>query len=297
MKFGTSASLLEVVHRQGAGMLDIDDSILSTASVSPSEISLGEGTGGATTLTITNSGSSPVTYTLGNQAAVSSGGATNAPGFFLGNAAVAFSAPSVTVPAGGSATVGVTITKPLAQGHQYGGFIRLAGDNGTTLRVPYAGFSGDYQAIQVLTPTPFSFPWLAKRNGSSFSKQSDGAVYTTKDGDVPYFLLHFEHQARRLELTVLDAATGQPFTGNGALQRQPTFSTEDYLRRNSTSTAFFAWAWDGTLKRNTPGGEFANPVPEGTYKVRVSVLKALGDEANPAHSETWTSPAFVIDRP
>ena len=26
-------------------------------------------------------------------------------------------------------------------------------------------------------------------------------------------------------------------------------------------------------------------------------IKALGDAANPAHWETWTSPAFVIDRP
>ncbi len=297
VNFGTSPSLLEVVHRQGAGMVDIDDSILSTASVSPSEISLGEGTGGATTLTITNSGSSAVTYTLGHQAAVSTGRATNAPGFFLGNAGVAFSAPSVAVPAGGSATVGVTITKPLSQGQQYGGFIRLSGDNGKVLRVPYAGFSGDYQAIQVLTPTSFGFPWLAKSSGRSFTKQSEGAVFTTKDGDVPYFLLHFEHQARRLELTVLDAATGEPFTGKGALQRQPTFSTEDFLRRNSTSTGFFAWTWDGTLKRNTPGGEIANPVPEGSYKVKVTVLKALGDPSNSAHTETWTSPAFTIDRP
>jgi minor extracellular serine protease Vpr len=31
--------------------------------------------------------------------------------------------------------------------------------------------------------------------------------------------------------------------------------------------------------------------------VKVSVLKALGDESNPAHWETWTSPSFVIARP
>ena len=47
-----NAAFLDVVHRQGAGMLDIDDAILSTATVEPSRISLGEGTGGAATLTV-----------------------------------------------------------------------------------------------------------------------------------------------------------------------------------------------------------------------------------------------------
>ena len=31
--------------------------------------------------------------------------------------------------------------------------------------------------------------------------------------------------------------------------------------------------------------------------VTVSVLKALGDENNPAHWETWTSPEITIARP
>ena len=33
------------------------------------------------------------------------------------------------------------------------------------------------------------------------------------------------------------------------------------------------------------------------YKLNVRALKALGDEANPAHWESWTSPAITIDRP
>jgi minor extracellular serine protease Vpr len=38
-------------------------------------------------------------------------------------------------------------------------------------------------------------------------------------------------------------------------------------------------------------------VPDGRYILTLSVLKALGDPDNPAHWETWTSPAFAIDRP
>ena len=50
--------LLDIVHRQGAGMLDIDDAIASTTTISPGKLSLGEGTGGTATLTLRNSGSS-----------------------------------------------------------------------------------------------------------------------------------------------------------------------------------------------------------------------------------------------
>ena len=35
----------------------------------------------------------------------------------------------------------------------------------------------------------------------------------------------------------------------------------------------------------------------GSYKLVVKALKALGDPANPAHWETWTSPTITIDRP
>ena len=38
-------------------------------------------------------------------------------------------------------------------------------------------------------------------------------------------------------------------------------------------------------------------VPDGMYVMRLSVLKALGDDSDPAHWETWTSPVITIDRP
>jgi hypothetical protein len=38
-------------------------------------------------------------------------------------------------------------------------------------------------------------------------------------------------------------------------------------------------------------------VPNGQYVVKITVLKALGDDDNPAHVETWTSPVITIARP
>jgi len=37
--------------------------------------------------------------------------------------------------------------------------------------------------------------------------------------------------------------------------------------------------------------------PTGQYLVKVSALKAMGDESNPAHWETWTSSVITIARP
>ena len=62
----------------------------------------------------------------------------------------------------------------------------------------------------------------------------------------------------------------------------------------SRATGFFAFAWDGTTFAGQ-GQTFT--VPDGEYVVTISVLKALGDAHNPAHTETWESPSIILDRP
>ena len=48
---------------------------------------------------------------------------------------------------------------------------------------------------------------------------------------------------------------------------------------------------------STVGGNKVYKVPNGTYRIVITVLKALGDENNPAHVETWTSPVITLARP
>jgi minor extracellular serine protease Vpr len=280
---------LDNVHRQGAGMLDIVGAIGSTTQIEPAKLSLGESQAGPATrsLAIENKSSQPVTYDLSHVPALSTGGSTFTPGFFTGFASVAFSSSSITIPAGGSATVDVTISANpgLPDGSQYGGYIVLTEqDSGDIYRVPYAGFKGDYQAIVALTPTPFEFPWLASLSEGFLTNQPDGATYSMVDDDIPYILIHLDHQVRRLRMEVRDANTGKAW--HRALDI-------DYVGRNSTSTSFFALPWDGT----TVNGKKVNTVPDGQYVIVLSVEKALGDGNNPAHVETWTSPVITVDRP
>src|SRR5439155_3662471 len=122
------------------------------------------------------------TFDLSHVGAMTTDGNTFAPTATMGGyATVDFQAPSVMVAAGASAQVDVTITADpaLAQGSIYGGYIVLTPQvAGTAIRVPYAGFKGDYQAVQILVPTASAYPWLASKNGNAFTNQPNGATFT-----------------------------------------------------------------------------------------------------------------------
>ncbi|HET9227052.1 MAG TPA: S8 family serine peptidase, partial [Thermoanaerobaculia bacterium] len=288
--------LLDNVHRQGAGMVQIADAVQTTSHVTPSKLALGESEAGPATrtLTVTNNGATAVTYDLGHAPALATGPNTFTPAFFNGPSTVTFSSPTVTVAAGGIATFDVTISPNggLADRSLYGGYILLTPQGGgQQLSVPFAGIKGDYQSIQVLVPTVNNFPWLARQVGANFVNQPGGATYTLVGTDVPFLVLHFDHQVQRLEVEIRNAATGQKL--------HPVFSNaieDEFLPRNSGAATFFSFAWDGTRLHNN-GNDKVKVVPDGQYTLTVKALKALGDANNPAHWETWTSPVVTLDRP
>lgn len=204
---------------------------------------------------------------------------------------------SVTVPAGGSASVDATITAASGPDKaQYGGYIVFTPQGGGQVyRVPFAGFVGDYQSIQVFTG---AYPALAKLNSctppaallrgldcfgiGSYGGLAGGGTFnlTAAVNQTPYLLVHLDHQVRKLRAEVFA-------TGGRAWHR--AFDLE-FLPRNSTSTSFFAFPWDGT----TFAGNKTYVVPNGTYVIKLSAQKALGGDAD---WETWTSPVITIARP
>ena len=295
-----SLGFLDHTHRQGAGMMDIVGTVQATTLVEPSQIALGESEAGPKTQTVTvkNEGGASITYDLSHVAALATGpntqsGASYAPsGVFDAASGVVFSAASVTVPSGGSASFDVTIAAnpTLPERSLYGGYVVLTPQGGgAVVRVPFAGFKGDYQSTVVLTPTANGYPWLAKLNGASFSNQPAGGTFSLVGSDVVYFLLHLDHLSRRVRLEAFDAVSGKAWH---------RVSDDEYMTRNSSPGGFFLFPWDG----NTFTGKGKNAsqqytVPNGKYVVKVSVLKALGDESNPDHWETWTSPVVTIARP
>ena len=290
--------ILESPLREGAGLIKVDRAAAATAWVSPRKIALGEGLGGSQILTITNSGSTPVTYNMTSSTAISPFGTSSAwPNSFSFDAfeeTVTVSSPQVTVPAGGQAfvTASISVGAGTPDGELYGGFIQLMPTTGgNAISVPFAGYKGDYQAQQVLSPTANGFPWFARLSGGSFTKiTAAGSTFTLANGDNPYFLFHLNIPARRFNVQVENA--------DGSFV-QPVFNfadKEEFLPRNSTATGFFAFAWDGTRGQDN-GNNNRKVVPNGTYMLKLSVLKPLGDVNNAADWETFTSPAFSIARP
>jgi hypothetical protein len=283
---------LDHVHRQGAGMLDIDDAILATTKIEPGKIAVGEGEAGPQdfTLSVENNGPMEVTYDLSYVSAIATTGTWASDlGFWLTNEYVDFGAASVTVPAGGTGTVNVTIYPPTGPDlGTYGGYIVFTPqDGGQVYRVPYAGFVGDYQALPVLTANPYGLPWLL-----------GGTTFTMTDGDYPEFWVNLGHQVEQLYFEIHDANTGKPV--------HPVFNRFvdlEYVGRNANYNYIFSYDWDGTrIHSNGYNGKgytkyLTKIVPDGDYIVTLKVLKALGDDNNPAHWETWTSPVITIDRP
>ena len=125
---------LEPTWRQGAGLAQIVEAVTTPASVTPAKISLGEGSGVARrALTVSNTSSAPITYNLSALTTVGTGPSTAAGAvypfnfsYLLGSNTATFSSPSVTVPAGGSASVRVTIQAGAWPDKSlYGGYVVL----------------------------------------------------------------------------------------------------------------------------------------------------------------------------
>jgi len=313
---------LDNVHRQGAGMVDIDDAIKATTMIVPGKLSLGETEAGPATrtLTLTNSGNASITYDLFNVDAIGTTGTfpvDPAFGFWLPATQVEFNAPSVTVPAQGSATVTVKITAdPLEDdiptGGLYGGYLVFQdhANADTMFSVPYAGFKGDYQSIVAIPTAPVIGKLRAPfvKAPQIYDAAPANEVWTLQSPDeTPNVLIHFDHQVRHLELQVVDAATGKPV--------HPVFSNvleRDFVARNGlrppaggpyntdpNNDDVTAFPWDGTRMHDNGNGtpDHRKVVPDGSYKIVVKALKAGGDPKNPAHWETWTTPTIKIDRP
>jgi hypothetical protein len=293
-----SLGFLDNVHRQGAGMLDILGAVQSATFIKPGKLSLGEGTGPITKrITIRNNGRMSVTYTFDHAPALATGPTAVVnpfdpnriftPAFFVGPATVTFSTPSVTVAPGDFRAVQVTITPNTALGNKsiYGGYIVVNPSAGETLRVPYVGFKGDYQSIQILNEALLGGSPLILDADLNDLPPNHGA-FTLQGTDQPTVTFHTDLQARRVILEVIDAS-------GKTLGR--AFDIE-FFPRNSTSNSVFGLSWNGTFM---PGdhGVGVKTAPDGQYTLRLSLEKPLAEKNNPAHTESWTSPTIAIDRP
>jgi minor extracellular serine protease Vpr len=322
-----ASTTLDSTIRQGAGLLNVANAVQQTTSVTPGKLSLGEGLGGSRTLTVRNNGTTAKTYSLSfvnTSSPIASpltvGATTSQPPFTFFSTGSPGTSVSFTVdgsPAtqvnllpGQSKDVTATITVPAALFDRtlYGGFLVLsnAASPADRLRVPYIGFKGDYQSIQVIGNAGCGMPLLARfgaatdriqcttpaRTIDGLIGQPAGGTWAQPKRDPVIVLYHFDHQAVSVTLTLLNAATGQPVTqGN----RSPVLQNIELHSRNSAPTTFFAFVWDGSQAVSNRDTTQRKTTPGGVYKLKITLtkVKALND-SRAAGTETWTSPAIML---
>ncbi len=282
--------LLEPVHRQGGGLIDIPQAVTTDVAVTESKISLGEGEAGpvTTTLTITNSSDRDRTYTLDSEHGLTTYGATSTSPRFLSIAGdVQLSAESVTVPAGGSATFTATIGEDFGvDGAIYGGWVTLSGD-GDELRVPFAGISGDYQGLTAM-PYAYLVHYDAEADGLDFSEPFRKFSMVGQDVPGVFFDLTFPVQQFYMDVyrATPDGEKGEKVHSN--FINYATFIDQGRLKSATMLP------WDGTYQGNNGKNGKVRRVADGDYVLEIRVLKALGDPSNPEHWEQWVSPAFTV---
>ncbi len=277
---------LDHSFRQGAGMLQIDDAITADQRLAPGQLSLGDGTETDATVTLTNEGETDVTYELGHEGTVGTAVNTFSPSFFLPGSALD-GPETVTVPAGGSISVDLTITAPDngLPNHQYGGYVTFTptDDDHDALRVPYSGYEGDYQDLPLFGYYEYVdgeavFVEREPRLQQSIDRIVDGEAVAVVEA-------FFGHFPQELRLTAEHERTGHTFT----------VLEQSYVSRSPDPETYTEYVWDG----RTAAGESDNrrPVPKGRYTLTLEALRTLGDPENPEHWDTWESPSFYVSPP
>jgi minor extracellular serine protease Vpr len=296
------SGLLDHTFRQGAGMIQVDRAITADQRVTPAQVALADEDTTTTTLTVRNHGSEAVTYEVGHVNGLQTVVGTFLPDFWLTPVPVQLSPETVTVPAGGSADVSVTITAPYVglANHQYGGnvtFTPVEESDATTLRVPYVGYAGDYVDEMGLLGYWWWGPGaddqpefvevdplfaVEREDGYEFI-EDDGHVFRTRDGEYPVVAPFFGHFPQEMELWAVDQARGKRYL----------VMQDEYLQRSPALVQRSLFEWDGTVRAGN--SENRRPLPSSTFTLELRVLRALGDADDAEHWDTWESPEFELD--
>ena len=295
------AGLLDHSFRQGAGMIQIDETIGADQRVEPGQIAVGDGPETEVTLTVWNDGDEDIEYAIGHVGTLGTAANTFAPAF-LGPGSAIDAPENVTVPADGSAEVDVTIAAPEFgwPNHQYGGYVVMTADDedATTLRVPYAGYDGDYLDLPLFgyyadadefveqKPRLSKLVEVEDEEGETeivYEPVEEGHEFTVAEGDYPVIEAFFGHFPRSMRVYAVDQRNG----------REHLVLDDQYLPRSEGPTEYWPFPWPGVVQAGR--SDNVRPVSSGTYTLRVEALRTLGDPEYEDHWETWESPAFELD--
>lgn len=288
----TALGLPELVIRQGAGLLQIDNAILTNQSISPGKVELGESQRGPKRVrfTLKNSSRRAITYSIENITSIGTLG-TSDPAFDLLEGQL-IAPRTIKVPARGKVKFNVAMSAPVGapNGYIYGGWLKLTAGGAQTLTVPYAGMAGDYQSVPIFDNplTGGVLPALGQLVDGDVTPvgATPGYTFTMAEDDLPYLMFHLEYPVSNLKVdvyTVTEYGTRGKLLGNN-------FTLGKYGRDPS----YLTLPWDGTY--STGRGKKARSIEAkpGQYILQLRALKPMAKPNRARNWVTWDSPAFTI---
>lgn len=282
---------LEATHRQGAGVIDVTAALGAEGALSPSGVNVGDGTGPRSfelelTSTIGRVWRSE-TYRMRHETAVATTGDIRDPEFHAAEPEVSFEPETVELRPGESATVTATVapSAELPEGSVFGGRVvaEPEDEEGVPLAAAYAGYFGEYLDIPVLDHP--DYPKLAvevdedpETGEAEYRDIEDGETFGIAEGPLPTALVYLNHPPAVMEIDLENLDTGEVVR----------WHREEFVGRSPGP--------DDTLPVDIEQVADALPgvLEAGRWSVEVRVLKALGEEEDPEHWETWSSPAFTL---
>ncbi|KAF9579504.1 hypothetical protein BGW38_004214, partial [Lunasporangiospora selenospora] len=286
--------------KQGAGLVNVLNAILTTTSVFPDHIDLLDTNNlqKKVQITIKNTGKKSETYDLSHIPADSLNSYPGKNSFPETTpivekhyASVSFSAKSIKIAAGKSAKITVNFKEPktgeASQFPMYSGYIVATPQKGNiAVNVPYIGIKGDISKVPIQDASE-GFPALLAVKG--------GSVVEVPKGN---FTFDFK-QYRPLVVTRLGSHT--PNHTIRVFDAQNTF--KGYLHTSNAGTAsgprgrhlfvddegkidFSAWIWSGQVKAD-PTATAATTLPAGQYSLVVASQKKFTKGAYPADYEVF----------
>jgi hypothetical protein len=313
----TTYDYLAPVAQQGGGEVDAFAAVHTSTVIDVANLAFNDTAHFVkeANFTITNRGSSEITYNFDYVNAATAytlpdDGSTQPqtfpPDLVTSGATVQLSSGSVSVAAGKSEVVIVTLALPkdltTARIPVYSGFITIKGSNGDSLNLPYAGVASSLKDATVLDPST-GYPYITSTSDNTFVPLNSSTVFTisianttvngTTDNSTGLLIpnlrigLVMPSSLIRADLIPSNVTYGT-YTNTttilgvktlGSIAGAPSVYQP---RANAWSTAFYGVLDDG--KR----------VPAGTYSILVRALRIFGDATNPADYDSAETEPFTI---
>ncbi|EUC27525.1 hypothetical protein COCCADRAFT_41775 [Bipolaris zeicola 26-R-13] len=279
---------LAPVPQQGSGMIQVYDAAHCTTLLSTSSLLLNDTAHfiNSTRFYIHNTGDVDIVYRLSpKQAATAYTLPSNSiypanfpPALSEGHADIRFSEHAITVPAGQSKLVEISMTPPsldVARLGVYSGFIAIDATNGETLSLPFMGVSGSMRNATVLAKGFLSNSTDAKAspvlNGTHYELVESELMRNDSKLVIPTVSVTLALGSPLLRVDVVPYLTSNSSSklvlgiiSLGSIKGFP----KRYLSRGQDS-----WSWTGQL-------DDGSYVPDGQYKLLIRALRIFGNPDN-----------------